>query len=261
MTIRTLFVLLFVLAAAAGARAQTAASDPKAEAVVARAVDALGGQKYLQVRTLYATGKFSIIRDGVNISFQSFVDVIVYPDKERTEFKGGGIKTIQTNSGDSGWIFDGSAGVINVQTEKQVADFKRGMQVSVDNLLRGHWRGKAKLEYVGRREASLGTRNEVVRLVFDDGMKVEYEFGPNGLPVKAIYAKTNPDGEETREEDRYAQFVDVGGINAPFIIDHFSNGQPTSRINYTTIEFNRTIPDSIFAKPNNVKEAKRDLKL
>ena len=65
MTIRTLFVLLLVLAAAAGARAQGAGSDPKAEAVLAKAVDALGGQKYLQVRTLYATGKFSIIRDGI----------------------------------------------------------------------------------------------------------------------------------------------------------------------------------------------------
>jgi hypothetical protein len=240
------------------ARAQ---SDPRAEAVVKKAVDSLGGQKYLNVRTLYSTGRFSIIRDGMIVSFQTFVDVIVYPDKERTEFKGGGVKTIQTNSGDAGWIYDGSAGVINLQSEKQVADFKRGMQVSVDNLLRGHWRGKAKLEYAGRREATLGTRNDVVRLVFDDGMKVEYEFAANGLPVKAIYGKTNPEGEETREEDRYAQFVDVDGIKAPFIVDHFSNGQPTSRINYTTIEFNRNVPDSIFSKPATVKEAKKDLKL
>ena len=34
-----------------------------------------------------------------------------------------------------------------------------------------------------------------------------------------------------------------------------------SRINYDSVEFNKTIPDSIFAKPATAKEAKKDLKL
>ncbi len=259
MTRRTLVTVLFILAVFGAANAQ-AAKDVKAEAVIAKAVVFLGGDRYLNVKTLYATGKFSIIRDDMIVSFQTFTDVIVYPDKERTDFKFNGVKNIQTNAGETGWIFDGAAGVINQQNEQQIKDFKRGMKVSIDGLLRGHWRGSATLSYVGRREASLGTRNDVVKLAYDDGLEVEYEFSGEGAPVKAIYKRVNPDGEESKEEDRYAQFVETDGIKAPYIVDHFSNNVHTSRINYITVEFNKNVPDSIFVKPTNPKEAKKDLK-
>jgi hypothetical protein len=235
--------------------------DEKAEAVLKKAVQVMGGDNYLKVKTQIGRGKFSLMREGMTGSFQSFVDIIVYPDKERTEFKAFGTKTVQTNTGDAGWIYDGQAQVINVQTEKQVSEFKRGMNANIDNLLREHWRGKADLSYVGRREASLGKRNDVVKLTFNDGFTVEFEFSAEGYPVKALYKRTNPEGLESKEEDRYAQFVDVLGIKAPFIIDHFSRGVHTSRINYETIEFNKAVPDSIFTKPGSVKDLKKDLKL
>lgn len=235
--------------------------DEKAEEILKKAVAAMGGDKYLKIQTQISRGKFSLMRDGRTASFQSFVDVIVFPDKERTEFKALGRKTVQTNVGDTGWVFDGEAEVINVQSEAQVQSFKRGMNAGIDNLLRGNWRGKAQLSYVGKREASLGKRNDVVRLTYnDDDFTVEFEFSAEGMPAKAIYKRTNPDGVESREEDRYAQIVDVQGIKVPFIIDHFSGGVLTSRINYETVEFNKSIPDSVFAKPNSPKEAKKDLK-
>ena len=40
-----------------------------------------------------------------------------------------------------------------------------------------------------------------------------------------------------------------------------ANGKQSSRINYETVEFNRSIPDSIFSKPSSAKELKKDLKL
>ena len=60
----------------------------EAEAIIDKAVQKLGGDRYLKVTSQVSRGKFSVIRDGVIVSFQSFIDVIVYPDKERTEFKG-----------------------------------------------------------------------------------------------------------------------------------------------------------------------------
>ena len=236
--------------------------DEKAEAIVKKAVQAMGGDNYLKVKTQIGRGKFSLVRDGMIGSFQSFLDIIVYPDKERTEFKGMGTRTVQVNTGDTGWIFDGQTQTINVQNETQVADFKRGMYVNLDNFLRGHWRGKAVLSFVGRREASLGKRNNVVRLTFNGNeFAVDFEFSDDGLPAKAVYKRTNPEGLESIEEDRFAQFVDIQGIKVPFIIDHFSGGAHTSRINYETIEFNKTIPDSTFAKPSSPKDLKKDLKL
>lgn len=235
-------------------------TDEKAEAVIKKAVERLGGETYLQVKSTVGRGKFSVLRDKAVSSFQSFTDVIVHPDKERTEFKEGGVKTVQTNNGDAGWIFDGSAEIINVQTKDQIENFKRSMRVSADNLLRGYWRGKASLIYVGKRPATLGKRSEVIKLVFEDEFTVEFEFSDEYLPVKAIYKRKTVGGEEIKEEDRYAQFVDVQGIKTPFIVDHFTNNEQTSRVNYESIEFNKRVPDSIFVKPNSPKELKKDLK-
>jgi outer membrane lipoprotein-sorting protein len=261
---KTVFAISLLIAACAFssiAQTQPTASD-KAAAVILKAVQSLGGERYVNVKTQFGKGKFSVLRDGGVVSFQSFVDVIVFPDKERTEFRGGGSRTTQVNTGNTGWIFDGDQELIKVQTEAQVANFKQAIRTSLDNLLRGYWKGEAEISYVGKRPATLGKRNEVIKLVYKDGFTVEFEFGADdGLPQKAIYKRTNIDGEEIKEEDRYAQFIDVNGIKAPFIVDRFTDGKTSSRINYESVEFNKTIPDSIFAKPQSVKEAKKDLKL
>jgi hypothetical protein len=254
----TVFALLF--GAAFFSFAQANKPDEKAEAILAKAVQKLGGEKYLQIKSVVGSGNFSIYREGQSQITQSFIDIIVFPDRERTEFKTGGTRTIQTNVGETGWLADTSAKVIKEQDKDQIEGFKRSMRTSLDNLLRGSWRRDAALSFVGRREASLGKRNNVVRLTYPDNFTVEFEFSDEGLPMKSVYKRTNAEGAEVREEDRYAQFIDVQGIYAPFIIDHFQNGAQTSRINYLKIEYNKIIPDSIFNKPADAKELKKDLK-
>jgi len=258
---QTTIFLFFVTAISVSALAQQESAKPDlkegAEAVLEKAIQNLGGEKYLQVKTQVGRGKFSIIREKTIISFQTFIDIIVFPDKERTEFRGGGVRTVQANTGQTGWVYDGDAELIKVQDEKQIENFKLGMRVSLDNLLRGHWRGDAELSYVGKRPSTLGKRNEVVKLTYKDGLVVEFEFAADdGLPVKAIHKRLNADNEEIKEEDRYAQFLEFNGIRTPFIIDRFVNGIQSSRINYESIEFNKPIPDSIFAKPANPKDLK-----
>ncbi len=102
--------------------------------------------------------------------------------------------------------------MIKVQSEKQIEDFRRGIRVSLDHLLRGNWRNDATLSYVGKRAATLGKRNDVVKLTYKDSLVVEFEFAADdGVPQKAIYSRLNADNEEIKEEDRYAQFIDVDG--------------------------------------------------
>ena len=241
--------------------AQTPAPSSQAEAVFQKAVRNLGGEKYLNVKSQIGRGKFSIFKDNVLVSFQNFVDVIFFPDKERTEFKGGSGRTVQVNVGDAGWVYDGETEKVKEQNDAQVQNFKQGIRTSLDNLLRGKWRGEAEMSYIGKRAATLGKRNDVIKLTYKDGFVVEFEFAADdGLPMKAIYRRTNSDNEDVKEEDRYAQFVDIAGVRTPFIIDRFTNGVPSSRINYESVEFNKAIPDSVFAKPSNPKEAKKDMK-
>lgn len=239
-------------------KAPAAKADEKALAVVARAVEALGGPAYLGVRTVVSQGYFTQFRDGVGGLPSSFRDYMVYPDRERTEFKGAGVRLVQVNTGETGWVFEAQAKKLTDVTPEQAADFRTTMRTSVDNVLRGWWRaGGASLSYVGRREAGLARRNEVVRLSYPDGFEAEFEFDARaGLPSKVVYKRQNAEGDTVEEEDRYAQFIAIGAVRVPFVIDHYRAGVQSSRVNYDKVELNLAVPDTLFAKPADVKSVK-----
>lgn len=232
--------------------------DEKAVAVIARAVESLGGRAYLDVKTIVSRGYFTPFREGMQGLPVSFLDYLVFPDRERTEFKGGGSKGIETHVGDGGWIFEGKAKKLSDLNADQVSDFRLAVRTSLDNVLRGWWRtAGASLSYAGRREAGLARRNEVVRLTYPDGFEAEFEFdAKEGTPAKVKYKKQNAEGETVEEEDRYAQFIAVGAVRVPFIIDHYRAGVQSSRVNYDEVELNRAVSDSLFTKPADAKKVK-----
>ena len=258
------FVLLILAQVCAGqVPAPTPLPEDKAEQIVQKGIQALGGPAYLGVQTAVGRGFFTEYRDGRSGVPVRFIDYIAYPDRERTEFSGSGNRTIQTNDREQGWLYDAAARTLKDQTPLQVAEFKSGMRTGFENLLRGWWRKEgAKLTYVGRREASLGRRNEVVRLEYPDGFWIEYEFAAlDGMPAKALYRRKqkNMDTEEMEEipeEDRFFKPVPVSGVTAFFVVDHFRNGMQTWRINYESIELNKPLADSLFAKPANFRAVK-----
>jgi hypothetical protein len=246
------------------AHAQTIPSvDEKSQQIINRAIEVLGGPRYLNVQTVIGKGFYTSFNDGVSQLPARFLDYIVYPDRERTEFTSLGLRTIQTNTGETGWIFDGAVKKIKDQTPAQIEEFKRAMRTSVEQLLRGWWQKEGgKITYAGRREAGLAKRNETVRLTYPDGFWIEYEFGAkDGLPAKIIYKRMRKDPDsgdqvETTEEDLLLKFITVDGVTAPWVIDHFVNGKQVTRINYESVQYNQTIPDLLFVKPENVKSIK-----
>ncbi len=243
---------------AAASSAVGGAGKEKAEAILQRAIETLGGRAYLDIRTIIGRGLFTQFQDGRSGLPSQFLDYLIFPDRERTEFRAQGVRTIQTNVGTTGWIYDGATRTLRDMTPKQTDDFRFAMRTSVDNLLRGWWRKEeAQLSYVGRREAGLARRNEAVRLTYRDGFSVEFEFGAKDfLPAKSLYKRTIENQEEVAEEDRFAQYIKIGGVTLPLVIDHFRAGVQTSRINYELVEFNQSIPDSLFARPIDVKALK-----
>ncbi len=255
------FLTVFVTGFAVSAQ-DSKSADPKtekAEAVIQKAIKRLGGERYLTVKTVVGRGNFTQKKETETGLPSAFVDYIVYPNKERTEFKSGGARTIQTNVGETGWIADNATRTIKDQSPEQIADFKRGIRASLDYFLRGEWRKDtgAKLEYVGRREAGLGRRNDVLRVTYADGFAVEYEFAQSdATPAKSLYKRKGADDEEILEEDRYAQFIEFDGVFAPLIVDHYRNGKQTSRINFESIEYNTPIAETFFAKPADLKKLK-----
>lgn len=245
-------------APAAKAPAAKPAEDEKALAILSRAVESLGGGAYASVKSVTSSGYFTPFQEGAGALPIKFQDYTIFPDRERTEFSGAGVKSVQVNVGEGGWVADLKTKKITDINAKGAEDFRLTLRTSLDSVLRGWWRKEgAGLAYVGRREAGLARRNETVRLKYPDGFEVEFEFDAReGLPSKVKYRKQNAEGETVEEEDRYAQFQTIGAVRIPFIIDHFRAGQQSSRVNYETVEFNAAVPDSLFAKPEDIKKVK-----
>lgn len=259
-------ILLLSLSAFAQNSSKTAADqkdDQKPEQIIKRAIEVYGGVAYLNVHTVIGRGLFTAFHDGVSAVPTKFVDYIVYPNKERTEFTDSGTHIIQVNVADQGWIFDSSTRTIKDQKPDQIEDFQFGVKTDIDYFLRGHWRKQgAKLSYVGRREAGLAKRNETIRLDYPDGFWIEYEFGArDGLAAKVIYIRKrkNPDtGDltEYNEEDRLLKPIVIDGITSPWVKDHYVAGKQTSRIAYDSVEYNKPVADSLFTKPATIKGLK-----
>ena len=99
-------------------------------------------------------------------------------------------------------------------------------------------------------------------LVRDIDYWIEYEFASDdGAPAKVLYQRKHkrPDTEEVedvREEDRLYKPITIDGVVAPYVIDHFRDGIQASRTNYESVEFNKKIEDSLFAKPASFKAVK-----
>src|SRR6476659_7856551 len=237
--------------------------DEKSQQIIDHAIEVLGGQRYLGVQTIIGKGFYTTFKDGMSQLPARFLDYISYPDSERTEFTGAGIKTIQTNSGDTGWMFDGAVKKISDQTPAQVDDFKHAIRTSLDYLHKGYWKKEGgKITYVGRREAGLAKRNETIRLTYPDGWWIEYEFGARDyFPAKIIYKRERKDPDsgdmvEVTEEDQLFKFIHIDGVTAPWVIDHLLHAKQTSRVNYESVQYNQRLPENIFAKPADVKSIK-----
>ena len=243
--------------------APSATVDEKSQQIIDRAIETLGGQKYLSVQTVIGKGFYTSYRDGMSQIPARFLDYIAYPERERTEFVGAGIKTIQTNVGETGWMFDGALKKIKDQTPAQIGDFKHAIRTLPEYLLRGYWKKEGgKITYVGRREAGVGKRNETIRLTFPDTFWIEYEFGArDGFPAKIIYKRQRKDPDsgdvvEVTEEDQLLKYITIDGVTQPWVIDHFINGKQTSRVNYESMQYNQRFADNLFTKPDNVKSIK-----
>lgn len=254
---RTLFIAVVILPAAVSAQEPDENDPAKAAALVREAIAARGGEAYLKITALESRGQYTPFAKAVSGDPLPFVDYIVYPGRERTEFGKGDSKFIQSNSETANWVYDGTQRMIRDQKEEQVKQFQQSSRYDLDNLLRtaSHQSG-VKLVYLGRREAWRNTFTEALRVDFADGGTATLHFDPRSkLPLMIEYKTVGEEGA-VNNEVRYFRWVDFTGIKFPTIQDSYRNGKQSARVSFDTVSFNVSVPDKLFAKPANIKEVK-----
>jgi outer membrane lipoprotein-sorting protein len=233
-------------------------NDPaKAAAVLRDAIAARGGDAYLKISSVESHGQYTPFEKAVSGDPMPFVDYVVYPGRERTEFGKGDTKTIQTNSETANWVYDANQRMIRDQKDEQVKQFQQSARYDLDNLLRtGSQQPGVKVVYLGRREAWRNTFSEALRIDFDDGGAATLHLDPRSkLPLMVEY-KTVGDEGTVSNEVRFFRWVDYGEIMFPTIQDFYRNGKQSARVTFDTVSFNVSIPDKLFAKPSSIKEVK-----
>lgn len=251
------FLIIASLIPAAFAQEQAENDSAKAEALIREVINKRGGDAYLKVGTMVSRGTYTPFEKGASGSPQSFVDYIVYPGKERTEYDKGNNKFIQSNSETANWVYDAKQKMIRDQKDEQIKQFQQNARYDLENLLKVASRQSGvKLIYLGRREAWRGTFSEAVRIEFTDGGSAILHIDPRAkMPLMTEYKLITEEGT-VNNESRYYRWVDYNGIQYPTLIDFYRDGKQSARVSFDSIDLNVNIPDKLFAKPENVKEVK-----
>lgn len=259
---KNITLIALILVASFTAFAQKADPDDpanveKGRKLLQQAIDARGGTAFLSFKSLEATGQWTPFEQGASTVPVPFLDYIIYPDKERTEFGKGKKKDrkINVNVGTTGWVYDGEGETLKDQNEKQVKEFQDSRSTDVDMVLRSAMQDKtAEVRFYGREETQPGERADVVMI------KLKHTFyllldPATKMPRTLTYEKTEEKGT-ARYEYRFNQYVPYDGVKFPNIVDLYRDGIQVSRVNYQSIKLNGTIPDALFVKPANAKAIK-----
>jgi hypothetical protein len=124
--------------------------DPEARQLLDHTIQALGGQAFLNAKSLTCRGRMFFFVDGRTAGMEPFVGQYVYPDKRRlviaknkknismdtgnVTYEGETKPITLINNGDKGWELD-QMGLIS-QTDQQVQGWILANRYSLENLLR-----------------------------------------------------------------------------------------------------------------------------
>jgi len=238
-------------------------NDPKnvqrGAELIKQAVQARGGERFLNFTNIMTTGMYTQFLKGLSQIPTPFVDLIAYPDKERTEFGKGKKKNrrIQVNVGKTGWFYDGDAETLKDQTDKQIEEYLESVEFDIDRLLRAAAKGDGvEVGFAGREETRPGERADAVAIRFKSDQTAYLLLdSQTHLPMSLSYEKTE-DGKLIKQETRYNQYVDYDGVKFPNIVDFFRDNVQTVRVNIEAIKLNTQVKDELFAKPANAKAVK-----
>lgn len=227
------------------------ANARKAHALIEQAIQALGGQAWLNIHDMESEGRTYSFHHGTPTSngllYWRFVE---YPDKERVEL---------TQQRDVAELYVGNKGYeITFKgpheiEKKDLDDYLRRRRLSLENILR-NWINDptVALFYDGNALAGnlaavqvtlINTKDEAVHICFDPDTH---------LPLKKSYQWRDPvDKERDFEEEIYDNYRSVQGVMIPYGFTRYYNGDMQSQRFLNAAHINQTLDEAMFDPNSN----------
>jgi hypothetical protein len=226
-----------------------ATSDPgarKAGQLLEQMVTALGGDTYLNMRTMEQTGRtYSFYHGEPTGAGAPFWRFWRPPDKDRIELTKQR-DVIDLFIGDQGYekTFRGTA----LLESEQLADYLRRRNHSLPWVLQKWLREPGiALFYEGSGVAER-KQAELISLITAQNDAVSIAIDSNThLPLRVSFIWRDPkDGYRTEEAEGYDNYRMVQGIMTPFSVTRYKNGDPTNQRFIASVSYNRELADSLF---------------
>jgi len=222
----------------------------KAKALVQQAIQALGGQAYLNIRDREQQGRGYVLHHGQQTSngvlFWSFSE---FPDKERVEL---------TKDRDVAELYIGNKGYeitfkgVHSMDPKDLEDYLRHRYFSLDTVLRT-WVNEPGVLFLFEGNATaaqhpavqvtlINSKDESVTLFFDTDTH---------LPIKKTFTWRDPvDKQKNLEEEVYENYRQVSGVMAPYNVTRYFNGDMAGERFLFNVTINQGLDQAMF-DPNS----------
>jgi hypothetical protein len=238
------------------APAETAAAQPaiptdqensrKARALLDQAIQALGGQAFLEMHTMEQEGRtYSFYHGRPTSNGVLFWRFLEYPDKERLEV---------TKERDVAYLYNGNKGYELTYKgpkpleTKDLDDYLRRRKFSLDTLLRVWAKDPTvALFYDGTALAGNLPAQQITLInAKDEAVDLFFDLDTH-LPLKKSYKWRDPvDKERNFEEEIYDNYRAVQGVMIPWGFTRYFNGDMQSERFVSAVHLNQSLNEAMF---------------
>jgi hypothetical protein len=232
----------------------------QARALLDQAIQALGGQAFLNIHDIEQQGRtYSFYHGRPTSNGVLFWRFVEYPDRERIEV---------TPQRDVAYLYTGNKGYEltfkgpHAMEKKDLDDYLRRRRLSLETVLRTwvndptvalFYDGSALAGNLAAQQVTLiNAKDEAVSLCFDPDTH---------LPIKKSYKWRDPvDKERNIEEELYDNYKPVQGVMTPDSFTRYYNGDMQTQRFVNSVHFNQGLDQAMF-DPNSsyvpIKQAKK----
>ncbi len=220
-------------------------SSRKARQLLDQMIEALGGQAWLNYKTVEQQGRsYSFYEGKPNSAGTLYWRFYQYPDKERRELtKQRDI--VQIYSGDKGYekTYKGTA----AEDEKNMQEVVRRRQHSLEVVVREWLKDPKTVLFYGGQSVADQQMVDVVTILNkdDDQLSIGIDIHTH-LPINKRYSWRDADKYKVEDETIYGNYRKVQEIETPYTITSKRDGEISGQVFLSHVEYNTTFPPGFF---------------